>query len=278
MFTNGNPYMRRWARRSARGEMHIETEPASYKGVTKKSTLLVLLTIGVAIVTEVLLWRLVFNVMSDSLSTDALVRLIVIASVGAGIAGVAMIVGSVVVVFNPSAAKFYGPFYAVMQGLFLGFLTGFLNLFLPGVPLAALLATGVVFAMCLVFYKLLGVRIKSGFLRGTVIALISFFVVEILCIPIVYFVVPALVKDITISTNVLLGVQAGLALFCVIFACITVYCDIQNIDYMVQAGADKKYEWVLALSLTSSLIYLYVEFLELIVRVVALIAINGRKN
>ena len=268
----GNPSMRRWVRRSARGEMAVESNPATYRGVTGKSVFLVLLTIGVAIVTELLLWFTLYRVSAGEIEPDRLVRLILIGVAIAGVAGVVMLVGSIVLIFHVGAAKFIGPLYSVMQGVFLGTIAGFLNLYVPGVSLAALLGTGIVFAMCLVLYKLLGARISSRFATGLVIAMLSFVLVELICVPIVYFLAAG-----SNNLTLLLGVQAGLALFCVVFATITVFWDIQNIDYMVQAGIDREYEWLLAYSLTTSLIYLYMEILELIVRTLALFAVSGRK-
>ncbi len=268
----GNPYMRRWTRMAARGQTLSQGECATYKGVTRKSVLLVLLTIGIAIVTEIALWFTLFKVVSGDISAEQLTQIIVIGVAIAGVAGVVMMVSSIVLLFNVDAAKFVGILYAVMQGVFLGTAAAALNLVLPGVSLAALIATGIVFAMCLFLYNVLKVRVSSRFLLGLIIALCSFLLVELICVPILYFVAMQ-------SGNValILGVQAGVALFCVVFATITVFCDIQNIDYMVQMGADKKYEWILAFSLTTSLVYLYVQILELLFRIISLFAISKNK-
>ncbi len=257
--------MRRWTRLQRRGGMAVEQNAATYRGVTGKSIFLVVLTIVVAIVTEVALWLTIFNVEAGNLQEETLYRLVLIGVVIAAVSGVAMIVGSIVLIFNPAAAKVIGPLYCLMQGVFLGAIAGFVNMFAPGVSLAALLGTGVVFAMCLLLYKGLGARISSRFALGMAIAAISFVLVELICVPVVW-----LVAAQSGNLALLLGVQAALAFFCVIFATVTVFWDIQNIDYMVQAGADKKFEWILAFSLTTSLIYLYMEILELLVRIFAL--------
>lgn len=272
MYGYGNPYMRHWTRAQRKGKLAVETEAATYKGVTGKSVFLVLLTIGIAIVTEIALWLTLFNVAAGNIDADELLRLLTITLVIAGVAGVVMFVGSIVLLFNANAAKVVGPLYCVMQGLFLGTLAGFLNLFMPGVSLAALLGTGIVFAVCLVFYKLLNARISGRFALGLVIGVISFVLVEIVCLPVVYFVAAQ-----NGNFALVAGVQAAVAFFCVLFGAITVFWDIQNIDAMVTIGADKRFEWVLAFSLTTSLIYLYVEFLELIVRIVALFSATKNK-
>ncbi len=273
MYTRyGNPYMRRWTRMQSRGGMAVETTPSTYKGVVGKSIFMVLLTIGIAIVTEVALWLTIFKVAEGEVSADFLLSSLIILLIGAGVAGVVMLVGSIVMLFSPASAKVFGPIYCVCQGVFLGFMAGFMNIFLPGVSLAALLGTGIVFAMCLVLYKVLKVRIGNRFALGLVIGLISFLLVELICVPILY-----LVAEQTGNVLLILAVQAGVSFFCVLFATITVFWDIQNIDEMVRVGADKSFEWVLAFSLTSSLIYLYVEILELLVRLLALFTVKKDK-
>lgn len=273
----GNPYMRRWTRAQSRGDMAVTTDAATYKGVTIKSLVLVLLTVGIAIATEFALWGIINGVANGDLNAGNVAGGVIIGLILAGVAGIVMLVGSIVMMFKPEAARVFGPIYSVTQGVFLGIFAGLLNLVLPGVSLAALLATGIVFAICLLLYKLLGARIKSRFASGMAMAAISLFAVELLMVPIVYLLnYFGLFGE--IGVEVVLGIQAAVALFCVVFATVTVFWDIQNIDVMVQVGADKKYEWILAFSLTTSLIYLYVEILELLVRVIGLMMLSKNKK
>ena len=272
MYTRyGNPSMRRWARKAARGELVCEGEVASYGGIRRKSILLILLTVVLAIATEAALWFTFYKIIAGEANADIIVRGVIIGSVLAGVAGIVMFIGYIVLLFNVRAAKFVGILYSVMQGLFLGAVGSIIDLFMPGITLAALLTTGIVFGMCLLMYNKLQVRMSSRFMMGTLIALLCFVVVEIIRVPILY-----LVASSTDNVAMILGVQAGVALFCVIFSVITVFWDIQNIDYMVKMGADKKFEWILAFNLATSLIYLYMEILELLVRIFAIF--GAKKN
>ena len=268
----GNPAMRTWSRRSANGQMAVERASATYKGVIWKSAFLILLTIAVAIATDVVLWTSLNNVMSGELSTDEFSRALTVGFVVAAVAGVVMLVGFFVMLFNVGAAKVFAPIYAVCQGAFLGAMASLLNLLIPGVSLAALLGTGVVFAVCIVMYKLLGARISGTFARCFTIAVLSFLLVELICVPILYFFAAN-----SGNLALILGVQAAIAFFCVVFGAIAVFSDIQNIDVMVQVGADQKYEWALAFSLTTSLVYLYLEILELLVRFFALFRLTQNR-
>lgn len=264
----GNPAVRGWSKRGAREQTETKIS-ASYKGVVWKSTILILLTMVVAITAEVLLGRTLYKVSIGEMSAQQLTRSLTIGYVSAGVAGAVMLVGFLFVMFNADAVKVVAPIYAIFQGVFLGTLAGMLNLYIRGVSLTALVGTALVFVVCLLLYKALGARLTNRFAMGMTIALISFFLIELICVPIIYF-----YAAVNGNVTLILGVQAGIALFCVIFGSITVFADIQNIDSMVRLGADKKYEWVLAFSLTTSLVYLYIEILGLLIRVVALLKPN----
>ena len=69
-------------------------------------------------------------------------------------------------------------------------------------------------------------------------------------------------------------IQLGISAVCIIWATIMLTWDLQNIDILVQSGADKKYEWNVAFSLVTTLVYLYVEILELILRLLMLFQRN----
>ena len=73
-----------------------------------------------------------------------------------------------------------------------------------------------------------------------------------------------------------LWIQLIASALCIIWATVMLTWDLQNIDYLVQSGADKKYEWNLAFSLVTTLVYLYLEILELLLRLVALF--GNKKN
>lgn len=264
-FRYGNPGVRNWARRAGRVQSDVNYEAASYGGIAKKTVFMLLLTILIALAVEVGLWMTVFNpeLYQTAVSDDVIERLIFILGIGLGIAGVAMLVIAIVIAVKPSFAKVGGPLYAALQGVFLGFIAGFLNMLMPGVSLAALLGTAIVFGTCLFMYRVLGVRIKSSFVRVMLIMFASFLLLEIIMIPLILL--------LQLET-VVLWVQAITAFVCIIFATVTLFWDIQNIDFAVSAGIDKKFEWVLSYSLVTSLIYLYIEILELLVRFFALFA------
>ena len=192
------------------------------------------------------------------------------ALIGLGIASVAcavpMIIISLVIVFVPSTVKVLGCIYAIIQGGLLGLLATFVDMFYPGIALAAFLGTAIVFLVAIVVNSVFKVRISSRFVRGILVALISLIVVQFLMFMLSLFGVFSYVQY--------MWVQIAISSLCIIWATVMLFWDLANIDYIVQVGADKTYEWNVAFSLVTTLIYLYVEILELLLRLAALFSRN----
>lgn len=203
----GNPSVRRWVSKSQRGEIGMEIQPATYKGVYGKATLFALLTIVSAIATElIMLWAI-----NSGKITEALITV----GIATAVCFVPLLIMSFVIAFVPTSAKVLGFVYAVLQGGLLGLLALFVDMFYPGIAFAAFLGTAIVFLISL-----------------------------------------------------------AVSAVCVIWATIMLTWDLQNIDYLVKSGADKKYEWSVAFSLVTTLVYLYVEILELLLRLVMIFGRN----
>lgn len=251
----GNPSLRRWVSKSQRGELET-IEPATYKGVYGKSAIFGLLTLIAAVATEFIVLQ-----MFQSDIVSALVGV----SIGTAVCAIVALVISIVIVFAPSTVKVLGMIYSVLQGGLLGCLALLVDIFaVPGISLAALLGTSIVFLISLAVNKLFKVKISSKFMRGAMVVFFSLIVVEL----IMWLLTSTSV--ISYASSTLFWIQLAISAVCVIWATIMLMWDLQSIDYLVQSGADKKYEWNVAFSLVTTLIYLYVEILELLLRLVAL--------
>ena len=259
MFRYGNPTVRRWAKKSASGALGIETDAATYGGIAKKAVYFAALTILIAIVCEVALWYGLLNI--NTTDVDTLARVLMYFGIGLIVASVVMIVCSIVIAFAPKATKVCGTIYSVIQGAFLGLLAGMVDLFIPFASLAALLGTVIMFVFCLLLNKS-GVRVKGSVFRVVLAAFVSFIVIELLVLGLSYLT--------GMGSTLFNWVQVLACLFCIVFACITILWDLQNIHYLVENGADKRYEWPVAFALVTSLVYLYIEILELLMRLVAI--------
>lgn len=255
----GNPSVRRLISKSNRGEMSIEIQPATYKGVYGKAALFAFITIVCAVATELgMLWAINSGKIAESL---------MVVGIATAVCMLPLIVMSFVIAFVPSTAKTLGIIYAVLQGGLLGCLGLFVDMFYPGIAFAAFLGTSIVFLISLAVNRLLEVRISSKFMRGIMIAFFSLMAVE-LVVWLLSF------TGIFGDFSALWWIQLAVSAVCIIWATIMLTWDMQNIDYLVKSGADKKYEWCVAFSLVTTLIYLYVEILELLLRFVMLFGRN----
>lgn len=257
----GNPSVRRWVSKSQRGELAVEIEPATYKGVYGKAALFALLTIISAVVTEIAVFML--------LNSEQLVEALAAIVIAVVVCVVLLVIMSIVIAFVPSAARVLGILYSILQGGLLGCLALVVDIFVPGISLAAFLGTAIVFLISLAVNKLLEVKISSKFMRGVMIVLFSLIVVEMIMWALSSF---GLYEYI----GAMWWIQLAVTALCVIWATIMLTWDLQNIDYLVQSGADKKYEWNVAFSLITTLVYLYVEILELLLRLAVLFS-NKKK-
>lgn len=249
----GNPAVRRYAKKAENGQLEAYGARATYGGVYLKAALYAALTIVAAVLTELLILHFI-----STGNGNALI------SVGIATAAcvVPLLIISLVIVFVPSTVKVLGCIYAVIQGGLLGLLATLVDMFFPGIAFAAFLGTAIVFLVAIVVNAVFKVRISSKFVRGIMVALFSLIAVELIMWILSLFGV--------FSFTQYMWVQIAISALCIIWATVMLFWDLSSIDYIVQTGADKSYEWNVAFSLVTTLIYLYVEILELLVRLAAL--------
>ena len=249
----GNPAIRQFARKAESGQLRAADKSATYLGVYLKAALYAGLTIVAAVLTEFLVLYFIATGNESALAT---------LGIAAFVCFIPMLIISFVIVFVPSTAKVLGCIYAVIQGGLLGLLATIIDMFYPGIAFAAFIGTAIVFLVALVVNSVFKVRISSKFVRGLMVALLSLVVVQLIMFVISLFGV--------FSYTQYMWLQIAISALCIIWATVMLFWDLSNIDYIVQTGADKKYEWNVAFSLVTTLIYLYVEILELLVRFAAL--------
>lgn len=178
--------------------------------------------------------------------------------------GIVMLIATPIVAFisvivamrNPSLAPYFAFIYAMTQGIFMGAISGMYELsFGDGIVSTALMATiGVFFAMGFLYTSGL-VKVTSRFRR----------VMFTLLLGLVFSSLILLILS-------LLGALGGLSLgFLLIISAVSsvvaalyLLIDFDNIATLIASGADRQYEWVFALSLMVTLVWLYIELLRLI--------------
>lgn len=160
--------------------------------------------------------------------------------------------------FKPVWSAVTSPFYAIMQGLFIGGLAAMLEQSFPGIAMqAALLTFGTLFTM-LAAYQSGFIRATENFKMGLVAATGGIAIVYLVTLVLSFF----SIQVPFIYGNGITGI--GFSLVVVIIAALNFILDFDFIEQGAKRGAPKYMEWYSAFALMVTLIWLYVEFLRLL--------------
>lgn len=229
-----------------------DVDCASYKGVTIKTIILVLIT---AAVSAIIAFYLPTIIQNGNLGTYLGVL------IGAAIVGfIAVIVGRI----SDRAAKYASFIYAVCEGLSLGFICLICEEYIPGiVPIAVFATLGLLLVMLILF--------ATGIIRAGSIFRKVFIAFVIIALPTVIISILALrfwVTDYQTYMWLIIGIEA-------IYLLYGTFCLVMNFgeaQAVVEGGADKNAEWSVALGLEVTIVYLFVQILRL------LLIIMDKKN
>ncbi|UYB42043.1 Bax inhibitor-1/YccA family protein [Streptomyces sp. Je 1-4] len=150
--------------------------------------------------------------------------------------------------------------YAVLEGLFLGALSGFIN-DLPkmnGAPMQAVLGTMAVFVAMLVAYKTRIVRVTARFTRFVMIAAMGFVLLSLVNVLFMVF-----------GGGEGLGFRSGglgivFGIVGVVLGALFLALDFKQVEDGIAYGAPREESWLAAFGLTLTLVWIYMEMLRLI--------------
>lgn len=256
----GNPAMRKIVNRAEKGEIAVEVQPATYMGIAWKSVFFAGLTIFAAVLAVVLL-NYAIQIESGELLATLLIAAVCCI--------VPMLLFSIIIAFAPSTVKVLGSLFSLAQGFLLGLVVCIVDFAFPGVALAAILGTMIVFVLSVVMNKLLSTRVKNSIWKVLMVGFVSLLAVEVIVL------VASLFTDAASALMANFWIQLLITGFCVFYAAVMLMWDLQSANDVVAIGADKRHEWIVAFSLVTTLVYLYIELLELLVR---LLAVFGKKD
>lgn len=256
MTLNGNPSLRRVVKGSENGKYSSRDNTfVSMKSMALKSVILCVVTIISAVSSALLLYHYL-----DTGNADALVKLIMILAFSA----IPLVIISFVIMFFPKTAGVLGFIYCILEGLVMGVTSAILDLFLPGIAIMAFMGTCVVFLVSWLVYALLGNRLSGKFVKFVLVSFISLMLLEGIGYMLSFFVpVFAAVMD-----NI--WVQLAISAVMILWASFMIMIDLNNMQLLADNGADKKYEWLAAFSLVTTLMWLYLEILELLAKLALL--------
>lgn len=179
-----------------------------------------------------------------------------------GVAFVASIIAALFLIFLRRAANILVPVYAICEGLLLGAISSFLNARMPGIVIQAVVCTFSVFFVMLLLYRTKIIRVTDTF-RSVIIG-------ATLAIALVYFLslILQLFNNMWLSNMVHASTPIGLG-FSVLVCGIAAFNLLLDFDYIEKGanmGFDKQMEWFGAFGIMVTLVWLYIEILNLLAK------------
>lgn len=177
-----------------------------------------------------------------------------------------VIILTLALLFSPSLrqkARGTGIAMALFQGLMLGGFTFSIGSYTyKGVEgwtlvMQALMGTIGLFFVALFLYKTGAIRVTSGFTKFIVFASAGFGLLYL-----INFGVALVTKHNFLMGNGPIPIIIGIA--AIILATLTLIQDFDSVDKMVEAGSPETFTWMLATSILSSLVWLYMELLRVL--------------
>jgi uncharacterized YccA/Bax inhibitor family protein len=168
--------------------------------------------------------------------------------------------GAVIVsMFKPRLAKILGPVYAIGYGFAVGAISKGYETFYNGIVVQAVLATASVFAVMLVLYRTRIIKVTDKFRRAVIVATLGVMVL---------YLFSWILSMFGTTLPFLDGSNLGLSIVFSVFVCglaaMNLALDFDFIERGVNSGLPKAYEWVAALGLVVTLVWLYLELLRLL--------------
>lgn len=226
--------------------VYDDVDRATYKGITIKTVILLLISVLIAAVIAFALPTILTNN-----PTTFYVTLIISSIVGF----ISVIVGR----SSERKAKYASVIYAICEGLFLGSISAIVDSYAPGVVKTAVFSTIVLFAVMLTLFATGVIRVGSEF-RSICFGLTLGALAIILMVSLF-----SLFVDYKTYFNIMIGVEV----FLVIYGVITLSLNFAEANAVVSMGASKDAEWSVALGLLVSIVYIYIEILRLLALVAA---------
>lgn len=165
---------------------------------------------------------------------------------------------ALITVFKPHLAPWTAPLYAVTEGLALGALSMLINIQYAGLPVQAVMLTFAVFLAMLGLYAFRVVRVTDRFrtvITGAIMGIMVFYLINM-----VMGFFGASIPG--VNGGGPLGI--GVSLLTSGVAALALLLDFDRIEQSVEAGAPKMMEWYGAFGLLVTLVWLYVELLNLL--------------
>lgn len=177
---------------------------------------------------------------------------------GAGIGGFVLVLAAS---FKPHWAPVITPFYAILQGTFLGAISLMYNAQFNGLPVQAVLLTFTILFVMLMLYRTRVIQVTDRFRTILVSCLFAIMATYLISMVLGFFgtTIPYIHDSGPIGILFSVAVVGVASFFLLI--------DFDNIERGVRMGAPKHMEWFSALGLLVTLVWLYLEVLKLLAKI-----------
>ncbi len=219
------------------------SETMTIRGAINKTILMIMLVILSATFT----WK--YMVSNPALLTSFML-----------IGGIGGFIVALITIFKKEISNITAPIYALLEGLFLGAISAFVETIFPGIAFQAMGLTFAIALFLFVAYKAGWIKATAKFRSGIIAATGGIAIFYILSIVLSLF-------GINFSVFQLGWLGVGIQLFIVVIAALNLILDFDMIEKGESMGAPKFMEWYSAFSLSLTLVWLYLEILRLLMLV-----------
>ena len=160
--------------------------------------------------------------------------------------------------FKPDLARFTGPIYALLQGTFLGAISGLYNEVWNGIALQAVMLTIGVFAVMLFLYATRIIKVTEKLRMGIIAA------TGAVCLVYIANLIFSLFGADLPFLHDTGPIGVAISLVIVGVAAFNLLLDFDFVERGVAAGAPAKIEWYAAFGLLVTIVWLYLELLRLL--------------
>lgn len=174
--------------------------------------------------------------------------------------GISTFVLALISVFVPKLVRFTGVLYAALEGAFLGSLTFFINQMYPGIAIQAVLITFAVFFTMLALFVTRIIRVTESMravIMGATVGVMIFYLIS--------FVLGLFGVHLPLFTSSSM-LSIGFSILVAGIAAFGFLLDFDNIEQMSRSSMPKYYEWYGAFGILVSLVWLYIEILNLLIK------------
>lgn len=171
----------------------------------------------------------------------------------------AFVVGMIIAV-KPQVSPGMSIAYAVLEGVSLGALTGFVNMFIPGLAFQAILATAVIVGVCVVLNYSGAVRTTSRGMKYAIVVAFGAIIFGIVNTFVGMFSGQNL-RMVTVA-GIPLGVIIGIVMLFV--AAYFLINDFEMVQFAVENQAPKSFAWTCAIGIVMTILWIYIEVLRLL--------------